>query len=149
MRVGPVSEPRSESEDPDARVITVSTEEECAVVLEAVAGGAALEVRVEGLEPTVAARFAEDLRRAGSARLRADPPSAPQLTEAHVALLASIGRGATVAAAAAELGIGARSASRRLAEARAILGVSSTAEAVLRTSRTADGARPARSGPGG
>ena len=118
--------------------VTVTTEEDGAAVLDAVARGLDAVVQVIALDEGTEARFVDELRRTAGSVAAAVPPVAtddggrPTLSEEHRALLQALGEGTTLAAAASSLGIGVRSASRRLAEARLILGVSTTAEAVVR-----------------
>lgn len=109
--------------------VLVGDDEACARVLHAVQRGVAVVVRVDGLPRDVADRFVEELHRATGAPVR-QLRTACELREDQVRLLRALARGATVASAASELGMGLRSASRRLAEARRTLGVETTAEAV-------------------
>lgn len=118
--------------------VTVVDPTQCATVLEAVTRGVAVVVRVgDELGAGTAACFVDELHRAAGPS--PSPPLAGELSDDQVRLLRELGRGATVAAAARSVGIGARSASRRLAEARAALGVATTIEAVVRVTRSVDG----------
>lgn len=109
--------------------VTVGTDADCAAVLDAVLRGVAVVVRVEDdLPGSVAARFVDDLHRAAGA---SEPPApARRLATDQLRLLEALASGATIAAAARRLGLSARTASRRLADARRVLGVSTTAEAL-------------------
>lgn len=64
----------------------------------------------------------------------AEARAAP-LTDEHLDLLRALGTGATVGTAARRVGMSERTASRRLAEARRLLGVATNAEAVVAVSR--------------
>ena len=77
-------------------------------------------------------RFLDDLRRLGPVDHRVPlTKTAETLRERDAALLDELARGLSVADAAASLGIGIRTAERRLSIARNILGVRSNAEAVI------------------
>lgn len=76
-------------------------------------------------------RLVDDLRRLGPVEHRTHEPDSPALTGQQRDLLALLADGLTLGAAARELHLSRRTADRRLAEARAKLGVESTAEAVV------------------
>lgn len=73
-------------------------------------------------------RFLEDLEKLGPSR---PPPSPTGLTSTQEQLLRLLAGGSTVTDAAATLSLSRRTASRHLAEARLILGVASTNQAVV------------------
>jgi DNA-binding CsgD family transcriptional regulator len=108
----------------------VSSADDARRALLAAIGGAGL-VIVEHLDPETLGRFLDDLRRLGPVRHLSlgEPPVV--LSSQQRGLLALIAEGLTVPEAAAELGLTARTAERRIESARRILGVRSTAEAVV------------------
>ena len=114
----------------DLRTVTVhalvSTEEDLGAVLDAVMRGATVSVEM-AVGPAVEAAFLDELRRVADVR-RAEPATLHPTT---VALLGLLAEGATVEDAARSLRLSTGSAHRRLAEARRVLGVATTAEAVL------------------
>lgn len=98
--------------------------------IEALTRGVAVSIAV-GLTGDDRRRFEEDLARTGS--LSTDRSGdANGLTPEHIALLDGLAAGLSVTAAAASANLSRRTANRRLTEARARLGVGSTAEAVTR-----------------
>jgi len=116
-------------------IATVATPDEARRALLAVLGGATLVVRATGARETIDA-FLDDLRRLGTVdHVTADRGSPAQLDREQRALLALLGEGLTLGQAAAELGLARRTADRRLAAARAILGVETTAEAIVAAHR--------------
>lgn len=115
----------------------------CAGVVDtADAAGAAVlgAVRGCGLLVSVAAddpvreRFLRDVAKVGPVTMRVAAPGAAAasaaLTVDQRELLAALGAGATIPEAARELFISVRTAERRVGEARKVLGVRTTAEAV-------------------
>lgn len=103
---------------------------QCCAVLEAVGRGVAVVVRIEGIPASLAAEFREDLARAADLQAGETSP-ADELSDDQRRLLGALGRGLTLAAAAREVGLSTRTATRRLAEARRILRVQTNAEAVV------------------
>ena len=75
-------------------------------------------------------RFDEDLARAGTLLAGDDDDAKMSLDHEQAALLEALAAGLTVTAAAERAHLSRRTANRRLSEARARLGVGSTAEAV-------------------
>lgn len=108
---------------------------ECPAVLDALGRGVAVVVRIDDAVPSAtAATFRDELQRA--AEPAALGKRAVELLSAEqLRLLDALARGATLVAAAEQLGLAPRSASRRLAEIRRTLGVATTAEAVVLASR--------------
>jgi DNA-binding NarL/FixJ family response regulator len=92
--------------------------------------GYGLAVLVDGAEQHAA--FLDDLTRLGRLEIRADRRPRQTFGEDVRQLLGLMARGATVAEAARQLHLSLRTAHRRLARARALLGARSTAEAVHR-----------------
>jgi len=76
-------------------------------------------------------RFLDDLRRLGPVAHLVVPNERRVLSDAERTLLEALADGLTVREAAAELGVAVRTAERRLATARRILGVPSTAAAIV------------------
>jgi len=121
---------------PDARVRTrqaaVLTEEDAGrVVLEAL-GGASLAVE-PGTDPELVDRIQGDLRRLGRLDAVSLEPDErrPELGSDATALLGLLAAGKSLGEAAGSLHLSRRTADRRLAEARAALGVATSAEALL------------------
>jgi hypothetical protein len=118
--------------------VTVHDRAQCPAVLDAVVRGVAVVVRVtEPMSGPTTARFVDELHRAAGPGQR--QPRTDQLTEDHRRLLTALAGGATVAAAAEAAGLAPRTASRRLTEARRILGCATTAEAVGLVTRSPAG----------
>jgi len=122
--------------------VVVEDHATCAAVTEATLRGVAVVIRL-GDELTAAdvARLHDDLERAG--RLHTEhrtQGAAVALTQDQHRLLDALCAGATVDAAAAELHVSTRTASRMLAQARRAMGVSSNAEAIAAASQ-GDGRR--------
>lgn len=109
---------------------TISTTDGARRALLAALAGAGLVVSVR-LDPITVDRFLDDLRRLGPVESLAVDDIPPTLSLQQWALLAKLGEGLTLPEAAAELGLSSRTAERRVAAARRILGVSSTAEAIV------------------
>jgi len=109
-------------------VARVWTADDARAVLLAAARGVAAVVEVR-LPADSADQFLDDL-----ARLTTSAPqtSAASLERDHLDLLRALAAGATLTAAAKELGLSRRTAVRRIGEARERLGVATTAEAVAR-----------------
>jgi DNA-binding CsgD family transcriptional regulator len=81
-------------------------------------------------------RLCDDLRRLGPLDHRtADEPRAPRLTREQAELVALLAAGHTLGESARRLNLSRRTADRRLAETRALLGVETTAEAVVQLTR--------------
>jgi len=121
---------------PDARVrirqAAVLTEEDAGrVVLEAL-GGASLAVE-PGTDPELVDRIQGDLRRLGRLDAISIEPDdrRPELGSDATALLGLLAAGKSLGEAAGALHLSRRTADRRLAEARAALGVATSAEALL------------------
>jgi DNA-binding CsgD family transcriptional regulator len=113
----------------------VARPEDAAAALLAAVGGAGLVADVRAPDDLVD-RFCDDLRRFGRVEvLTPASPLRPRLTKTQSELLRLVAGGRTVGEAARELGITRRTADRRLAEARTVLGVDTTAEAVVAFSR--------------
>jgi DNA-binding CsgD family transcriptional regulator len=108
----------------------VASPDDARRALLAAIGGAGL-VIVEQLDLETRGRFLDDLRRLGRVRHLSLDDAPAGLSSEQRGLLALVGEGLTVAEAAAELGLTARTAERRIESARRILGVRSTAEAVV------------------
>lgn len=96
----------------------------------AAVGGAGLIVRVTASRE-VADRLLDDLRRLGSVEHRLGEPARVPLTSEQRALLDLLSNGTTLGVAATRLGLSRRTADRRLAEARRVLGGATTAEALV------------------
>lgn len=102
-------------------------------LLAAVAGAGLLVDARAGRD--VVDRLVDDLRRLGSVDHRTNEPAAPLLTREERELIALLANGATVSEAARTLHLSRRTADRRLASARAKLGVATTAEAIVASAR--------------
>jgi DNA-binding NarL/FixJ family response regulator len=98
-----------------------------ATVLALVLRGASAELHV-CLDPPERAQFIDQLKRIADVR-ESTPPA---LDEEQLELLRLLRDGASLGQAAAHVGLSRRTADRRLARARATLGVSTTTEAVAR-----------------
>ena len=107
----------------DATTLTGARE----AVLAAARGDAV--IALVDLDTPAAAQLHEDLRRIAPVELRREHPSGSALTDEQRRLLAHIAGGATLDEAARALHVSRRTASRRIAQARAALGVARTAEA--------------------
>jgi DNA-binding CsgD family transcriptional regulator len=101
-----------------------------AAVMAAVAGAG---VVVDGrADRETLDRLCDDLRRLGSLDHRTeDAPRGPRLTREQAELLGLLGAGLTLGESARRLNLSRRTADRRLARARAVLGVETTAEAIV------------------
>ncbi|MBI1758067.1 MAG: LuxR family transcriptional regulator [Actinobacteria bacterium] len=109
-----------------ALVGDLTCEEDARAAARAAMRGAALVVRLDHTAAWVG-RFLAELRRLG-----ANPEfTVSLLSTQHRALLDLLAEGASIARAAGQLYISLRTANRRVAEARAVLGTRSTREAVL------------------
>jgi DNA-binding NarL/FixJ family response regulator len=110
----------------------VSTSADAQAALVAAVRGAGI-VALLPAEPELGAAFFEDLRHIGDVEVaeEARPAVRERLDAQQLELLEQLARGASVAAAARSLFVSRRTAARRLAAARAALGVRSNAEAVL------------------
>lgn len=109
----------------------ITGHEDAAAALLAVVAGAGLVADVDASDELID-RLCDDLRRFGRVDvLTPASPRRPALTRLQRQLLAALADGRTLGAAAQELGLSRRTADRRLAEARAVLGVETTAEAIV------------------
>jgi DNA-binding CsgD family transcriptional regulator len=113
---------------------TVTTPADAAAALLVVIGGAGIVVDAQA-DAVVIDRLLEDLRHLGPVEHRRAVRPVPHVTHEGQQILRLLAAGMTLGAAASELGIARRTADRRLAEARRILGVERTAEAVARARR--------------
>lgn len=110
-----------------------SAEDAARAVLAAVAG-ARLVVDADA-ERDVVDQMCDDLRRLGELDHRVEPAPATGLTAEQRALLARLLGGATLGEAARALHISRRTADRRLAAARQVLGAETTAGALRRAAQ--------------
>ncbi len=109
----------------------VADEADAAEALLAAVWGAGVLIHATA-PPEVTERLVEDLRRLGSVDYRSAEPSAgTALTQDEHALLELLADGASLGGAARRLHLSRRTADRRVASARAKLGVATTAEAVV------------------
>ena len=110
----------------------VKTSRDAKAALLAVLGGAGI-VAVLPDDTALSASFFEDLRRLGQVEVAEEPGQTQldRLDEQQRRLLNLLAEGFSVAAAARRLYLSRRTADRRLAAARAALGVRSNAEAVV------------------
>ena len=109
----------------------VTGAEDASAALLALVAGAGLIADVDAPDQLVD-RFCDDLRRFGRVEvLTAASPRRPALTHLQREILAALAEGKTLGDAAREAGLPRRTADRRLAEARKVLGVETTAEAVV------------------
>lgn len=113
---------------------TVATEDDARRALLAAISGAGLIVRAAADQGTID-RFVDDLRRLGlvdhvDCACPAGDLDRRTLASEERSLLAMLDEGLSVREAADELGLGRRTADRRIAAARAALGVDSTAAAI-------------------
>lgn len=119
----------------DICVGTVSAPEDAAAALLAAVAGAGLVVSVAGSNE-LTDRLCDDLRRIGP--LEVLTPSSrrrPMRTRIERGLLELLAGGSTLGDAATKLDLPRRTADRRLADARAKLGVETTAEAIISFAR--------------
>lgn len=123
-----------------ARVVlrgTVASPRDATVALLSALDGFGILVRATA-DDEVVNRLVDDLRRLGPVRHEAAssvaPADSPVVTEGR-AILAFLAEGHTLGEAASRLGLSRRTADRRLAEARAALGVTRTTEAIARAAR--------------
>jgi DNA-binding CsgD family transcriptional regulator len=117
----------------------VETTRDANAALLAALGGAGI-VAVLRDDAALSASFFEDLRRVGQVQMIDDPPQTQlgQLDEEQRRLLNLLSEGISVTAASRRLFLSRRTADRRLAAARAVLGVRSNAEAVIRACSATD-----------
>ena len=109
---------------------------DAAEALLAAVAGAGLVVHARA-ERAVIDRLVDDLRRLGPVdHQTAEPEPGPALTADERRLLDRLARGQTLGKAAAELNLSRRTADRRIASARRKLGADTTAEAIVRRSRS-------------
>jgi len=113
-------------------VASVAGQTDASLAVLAAARGAGLVVTVTGRDE-VLERLVEDLSRIGPIEFWPKEESSPLrgLTTEHWSLLTLLAQGHTVTDAARDLHLSRRTADRRLADAREVLGVTSNAEAVL------------------
>ncbi len=123
------------------RTGVVADAEDAAAALLAAVGGAGLVVHAVA-EREIVDRLCEDLRRLGRLEHRLDADVRPRLTREEQTLLDLLLDGQTLGEAAATVGLARRTADRRLAAARAKLGVRTTAEALV--ARRASRSSPTR-----
>lgn len=109
---------------------SVSDATEAEAAIQALSRGVGLAI-VLGLTGELRLRTLEDLHRLGDLAPGAGADQ-PVLDPDHRALLDALAQGMTVTGAARSLHVSRRTANRRLAEARELLGVTSTAEAISR-----------------
>jgi DNA-binding NarL/FixJ family response regulator len=117
----------------------VETPRDAEAALVAVLGGAGI-VAVLPNDAALSASFFEDLRRLGQVAVAEEPRQArlERLDEEQRRLLDLLADGSSLAAAARRLYLSRRTADRRLAAARAVLGARSNAEAVVLARSAAD-----------
>lgn len=114
---------------------TVSNDAEAADALLAAIDGAGLVVLATADRTTID-RFVDDLRRLGPVVHRTTAEAATEAPPAEArAILALLAEGLSLGEAAESLGLARRTADRRLAEARRLLGVERTTEAIARARR--------------
>lgn len=105
-----------------------------AQALLAAVGGAGLLVEARASRGVVD-RLVDDLRRLGPVEHRTQEPETPVLSTDERELLSLLADGTTLGLAARQLHVSRRTADRRLATARAKLGVATTAEAIVTAAR--------------
>ncbi|HEX5589680.1 MAG TPA: hypothetical protein VFX65_05270 [Candidatus Limnocylindrales bacterium] len=114
---------------------TVSNDAEAVDALLAAIDGAGLIV-VATADRSLIDRFVDDLRRLGPVVHRTVVEAAPEAPPAEArAIIALLAEGLSLGEAAESLGLARRTADRRLAEARRLLGVERTTEAIARARR--------------
>jgi len=107
---------------------SVRSAADCEAALVALARGVELVLTVDIAEPHASA-FVDDLARVATAVTRDAGPLAG-LSADQIALLDGLAAGRTLTDVARTLGLSRRTATRRLSEARAILGAATTIEAI-------------------
>jgi DNA-binding NarL/FixJ family response regulator len=117
----------------------IETPRDAEAALLAVLGGAGI-VAVLPDDAALSASFFEDLRRLGQVKMAEEPLQTPleRVDEEQRRLLGLLAEGFSVAAASRSVCLSRRTADRRLAAARAVLGVRSNAEAVVLVRSAAD-----------
>lgn len=117
----------------------VDTVRDAEAALLAALGGAGI-VAVLPDDDALSASFFEDLRRLGDVEVADESPQNPleRLDEEQRRLLDLLAKGLSVTAASRRLFLSRRTADRRLAQARAMLGVRSNAEAIIVASSAAE-----------
>jgi DNA-binding CsgD family transcriptional regulator len=119
----------------EIRVGLVRSAEDAAAAMLAVLDGAGVIIHASA-PPEVQDRLIGDLRHIGPVDHRRDQgQSEPALEDDARQILAILAQGRTLGEAAAAVGLSRRTADRRLAQARAALGVERTVEAVARARR--------------
>ena len=113
---------------------TVASSREAAAALLVVLGGSGLVIDAR-MDWAVLDQLLEDLRHLGPVEHRRVLAPIPPITDDGRLILGLLAEGMTLGEAAAELEIPRRTADRRLAAARRILGVERTSEAVARARR--------------
>jgi DNA-binding CsgD family transcriptional regulator len=130
---------------------TVTTARDAAAALLAALDGFGLLVRVTA-DPAIRDRLEDDLRRLGPVETAGPiaPAGGPAIHPQGRAILGLLAEGHSLGEAAHLLGLSRRTADRRLADARAALGVTRTTEAIARAARHGwlGGAGTADPGPG-
>jgi DNA-binding CsgD family transcriptional regulator len=116
---------------------SIDTKADAQAALLAAARGAGVVAHVTGGRGLLE-RFFEDLRSCGDVEYRAARETGGRLAPEQQKLLELIAEGASLGEAAKHLHISRRTADRRLAAARAALGVRTTAEAVALLRRLVD-----------
>lgn len=119
----------------EVRSGAIETEADAAAALLSVLAGAGAVIQAGGEGPLLD-RLLDDLRHLRRVDVRRGPrPGDSPVDEDARAILAILAEGRTLGDAAAQLGLSRRTADRRLAGARAALGVERTVEAVARARR--------------
>ena len=113
---------------------TVATTADASAALLVVIAGSGIVIDARA-DPAVLDSLLEDLRHLGPVEHRRALAPIPRVTEEGRQILRLLAAGMTLGEAAADLGLPRRTADRRLSEARRVLGVERTAEAVARARR--------------
>ncbi len=129
----------------EIRTGTVESATDAEAALLAALDGAGLILRATGRRDVID-RLVDDLRRLGPVDHRVgEPDTAEALSPTARAILGLLAEGHSLGEAATILGLSRRTADRRLAEGRRVLGVERTTEAISRAGRLGWLARDARS----
>ena len=113
----------------DRRAVEVTDDESASAAVLAALDGARLLVNLR-LTGSARVRFVDDLGRVGSVDHRIGPTPLDELSADELAVLRELATGASLGEVADRLHLSRRTADRRLASARSVLGATSTAEAV-------------------